>query len=165
MIYIPKGIRLIGHLVIVLGVLAWGQSHDGERPSNDGGETSESHLGYPQDWSSHHLVVTGEKGRDPIASGSREPRHVYNRVMREVAFEEGRHHPRRRRRNIKVDWAVSLENGFVPANQFPAKYRFDVTSESCGGDYVVFGLTITSGTQANIVGINNLYTEAGESEV
>jgi len=160
MIYNPKGIRLIGPLVIVLGVLAWGQSHDGERPSNDGGETSESHLGYPQDWSSHHLVVTGENGKDPIAAGSREPRHVYNRVMREVAFEEGRRHPRRRRRNIKVDWAVSLENGFVPPNQFPAKYRFDVTSESCGGDYVVFGLTVNSGTQANLVGVNNLYTEA-----
>ena len=27
-------------------------------------------------------------------------------------------------------------------------------------DYVVFGLTIASGTQANLVGINNLYTEA-----
>jgi len=80
--------------------------------------------------------------------------------MREVASEEGRRHPHRRRRSIQVDWSVSLENGFVPANQFPAKYRFEVATESCSGDYVVFGLTVASGTQANVVGINNLYTEA-----
>lgn len=82
--------------------------------------------------------------------------------MREVAKEgERRHrHPPLRQKSITVDWAVSLENGFVPANMFPAKYRFDVTAESCSGDYVVFGLTVNSGTQANLVGINNLYTEA-----
>ena len=61
---------------------------------------------------------------------------------------------------LKIDWAVSLENGYVPQNQFPAKYRFDVVAENCNSDYVVFGLTVTSGTQANLVGINNLYTGA-----
>ena len=61
---------------------------------------------------------------------------------------------------MKIDWSVSLENGFVPQNQFPAKYRFDVAAEDCNADYVLFGLTVTSGTQANLVGINNLYTEA-----
>jgi hypothetical protein len=82
--------------------------------------------------------------------------------MREVAKEgERRHrHPPLRHKSITLDWAVSLENGFVSANMFPAKYRFDVTAESCSGDYVVFGLTVNSGTQANLVGINNLYTEA-----
>ena len=48
----------------------------------------------------------------------------------------------------------------MPQNQFPAKYRFDVATEDCNSDYVVFGLTVTSGTQANLVGINNLYTGA-----
>jgi hypothetical protein len=61
---------------------------------------------------------------------------------------------------MKIDWAVSLENGYVPQNRFPAKYRFEVGAEDCNSDYVVFGLTVTSGTQANLVGINNLYTEA-----
>jgi hypothetical protein len=46
----------------------------------------------------------------------------------------------------------------VPQNQFPAKYQFGVSSENCNSDYVLFGLTVTSGTQANLVGINNLYT-------
>ena len=108
--------------------------------------------------------MTGEGGKDPFSSASKEPRHIYNRVMREVASEENRRRSHRRRhrsqRNIKVDWAVSLENGFVPTNHFPAKYRFDIASENCTGDYVVFGLTIAAGTQANLVGINNLYTEA-----
>src|SRR5437762_771578 len=119
---------------------------------------ADSHLGYPQDWSSHHLVITGDGAKDPLAHGWREPRHVYNRVMREDAIRNRRRHPRRNA--IKVDWAVSLENGFVPANQFPAKYRFDVSTQSCSGDYVVFALTVASGTQANLVGINNLYTAA-----
>jgi hypothetical protein len=141
---------------IVPGVAA--QDHpETERKSED--ETSR--LGYPQDWSSRHLIMTGENSKDPQAAGRHEPRHVYNRVMRENAIREareGRRHPRHRNA-IKVDWSVSLENGFVPANQFPAKYRFDVSSQSCSGDYVVFGLSVTTGTQANLVGINNLYTE------
>ena len=61
---------------------------------------------------------------------------------------------------MKIDWAVSLENGYVPQNQFPAKYQFDMVAENCNSDYIVFGLTVTSGTQANLVGINNLYTGA-----
>lgn len=56
------------------------------------------------------------------------PRHVYNRVMRENAIRAANRHPQHRHA-IKVDWSVSLENGFVPANQFPAKYRFDVSTQ------------------------------------
>jgi hypothetical protein len=139
----------------------YAQTDQRESAAKDGASANRPHLGYPQDWSSHHLLMTGDSGKDPVSAGSREPRHVYNRVMREVAIEsEKRHRRKRPNHHIKVDWSVSLENGFVPANQFPAKYRFDVGTESCSGDYVVFGLTVNSGTQANLVGINNLYTEA-----
>jgi hypothetical protein len=100
-----------------------------------------------------------------MAAGDRDPRHVYNLVMRQVALQNApRIMPRtglpQPRRRIKIDWAVSLENGYVPQNQFPAKYQFNVVQENCNSDYVVFGLTVTSGTQANLVGINNLYTNA-----
>ena len=81
--------------------------------------------------------------------------------MRQVAIDRFRHRERRERRArnpVKIDWAVSLENGYVPQNQFPAKYQFDVVNDNCNSDYIVFGLTVTSGTQANLVGINNLYT-------
>jgi hypothetical protein len=166
-----RQLKWIALAAVALSVVSWGQRNDRNVSPGDSDESATPHLGYPQDWSSRHLVMSGANGKDPFSSTSREPRHVYNRVMREVAREEGRRHrdddreegrrhPNRRRRNIKVDWSVSLENGFVPANQFPAKYRFDVSSESCSGDYVVFGLTVASGSQANIVGINNLYTEA-----
>ena len=162
MISNKKRVHVLFLLAIALCATAWAQRRVEESASDRGDETTKQHFGYPQDWSSRHLVMAGEDGQDPLRAGSREPRHVYNRVMREMAREgERRHrHPPLRQKNIKVDWAVSLENGFVPANQFPAKYRFDVSSESCTGDYVVFGLTVNTGTQANLVGINNLYTEA-----
>jgi hypothetical protein len=158
-----KKVQFVCLSVTLLTVVSWGQENERHEPGGNDA-VSQSHLGYPQDWSFRHLVMAGEGGRDAFSSPSKEPRHIYNRVMRQVASEEDRRHRHHRRhpsqRNIKVDWAVSLENGFVPTNHFPAKYRFDVSTESCTGDYVVFGLTIASGTQANLVGINNLYTEA-----
>jgi hypothetical protein len=117
-----------------------------------------THLGYPQDWSSRHLLMPGMRADDVLAAGERDPRHVYNMVMRQMAIERFRRRERRPQRSMKIDWAVSLENGYVPQNQFPAKYQFDVVNDSCSSDYVVYGLTVTSGTQANLVGINNLYT-------
>lgn len=44
---------------------------------------------------------------------------------------------------------------------YPSKYVFDVTqAPSCANDYVVLGLAATpaSGGQANIIGVNNLYS-------
>jgi len=118
----------------------------------------QTHLGYPQDWSSRHLLMPGTRPEDVLAAGARDPRYVYNLVMRQVAVENSNAWPPRPPRRMKIDWAVSLENGYVPANQFPAKYQFGIGAEDCNSDYIVFGLTVTSGTQANLVGINNLYT-------
>jgi hypothetical protein len=157
-----KKVQVLFLLAIALCATTWAQSPVQQNSSDRDDGTTKQHYGYPQDWSSRHLVMAGGSGQDPLRAGSREPRHVYNRVMREVAREgERRHgHPPLRQKTMKVDWAVSLENGFVPANMFPAKYRFDVTTESCSADYVVFGLTVNTTGQANVVVINNLYTEA-----
>ncbi len=119
-----------------------------------------SHLGYPQDWSSRHLLMPGARAEHVLAAGARDPRYVYNMVMRQVALRKERLPVPRHRRKIKIDWAVSLENGYVPENQFPAKYQFGIGGENCNSDYLLLGLTVTSGTQANLVGINNLYTAA-----
>jgi hypothetical protein len=145
--------------VLLLGSHLSGQTRMERTPS---GEESheQTHLGYPQDWSSRHLLMPGMRAEDVLKAGDREPRHVYNMVMRQVAVENLRHPVPRQRLSMEIDWAVSLENGYVPQNQFPAKYRFDVSAENCNTDYIVFGLTVTSGTQANLVGINNLYTGA-----
>ena len=130
-------------------------------PANNSSEgRGPVHLGYPQDWSSRHFLMPGDRVEEVIAAGSRDPRHVYNLVMRRVAIENARHTPRLIARRTKIDWSVSLENGFVPKSKFPAKYRFDISTENCNTDFAVFGLTVNSGTQANLVGINNLYTEA-----
>ena len=118
-----------------------------------------SHLGHPSDWSSRQLIMTGDDSRAALEAGKTEPRHVYNMARRRAAIAAGRHR-RPHKSAIQVDWAVSLENGFVPAGQSPAKYGFQLGTESCNGDYVLLGLTVSSGTQANLVGINNLYTGA-----
>jgi hypothetical protein len=138
-------------------------------PASEASGTRAKH-GYPMDWSSHHVIVTGNSPSTALKAGLSDPRHVYNQVRHMVAVRNAKVESRRERdrerkrrdfrRLPKVDWSVSLERGFVPANQFPAKFRFDVTSQDCNGDFVLFGLTVTSGTQANLVGINNLYTEA-----
>src|SRR5271163_1222397 len=119
-----------------------------------------SRLGYSQDWSSGHLLMPGTQPEDVLAARVRDPRLIHNLVMRQAAVENGRATGLRRRRRMKIDWSVSLENGYVPQNQYPAKYQFGIGKENCESDYAVFGLTVTTGTQANLVGINNLYTAA-----
>ncbi|MFZ0997741.1 MAG: hypothetical protein WA676_15860 [Candidatus Sulfotelmatobacter sp.] len=121
----------------------------------------QTHLGYPQDWSSQHLLMPGMRAEAVLTAGVvHDPRYVYNMVMRQVAVERSRPRVHPLPRHTEIDWAVSLEKGYVPQNQFPAKYQFDVVAENCNSDYIVFGLTVASGTQANLVGINNLYTGA-----
>ncbi len=148
--------------LLLLGIPLSGQAGT-ERTSPESASKERTHLGYTQDWSSRHLLMPGSRVEELTPARAHDPRHVYSSVMRQVALENARilrPRPPRRRRRMKVDWAVSLENGYVPPDQFPAKYQFGIDAEDCNADYVVFGLTVPSGTQANLVGINNLYTEA-----
>jgi len=49
---------------------------------------------------------------------------------------------------------------------YPAKYTFDVTAApSCASDFVVIGMAANpaAGAQANVVGVNNLYSTQGAS--
>jgi hypothetical protein len=64
------------------------------------------------------------------------------------------------RRGVKIDWAVNLGTGHVPANMFPAKYSFDTTGTPTCTDFVVYGLNVAGANrgQANMVGIKNLYS-------
>ncbi len=70
-------------------------------------------------------------------------------------------------RNIrsKVDWAVSLgglgTNSFMGAGESPAKYTFSTAATPSCSDFVVYVLGATNvavGTQADLVGLTNLYT-------
>jgi len=51
------------------------------------------------------------------------------------------------------------------AQMFPAKYVFDVNSApSCSSDFVAIGIPTSGvGTQANIIGLNNLYSNSGST--
>lgn len=152
--------RILIHLLLGLGLSASAFAQATTDGSKDPNETFVQHLGYPQDWSSRQLILTGNDSTTALKAGMIEPRHVYNMVRRRAALEQAKNYKKPRKNTIKVDWSVSLENGYVPANQSPAKYGYDVTVESCTNDFLVYGLTVTSGTQANLVGINNLYTNA-----
>ncbi len=61
------------------------------------------------------------------------------------------------------DWNFSLQtardNSGVPTNRYPAKYSFAPGgAANCATDFVVYGLNVQgSATQANLIGINNLY--------
>jgi hypothetical protein len=148
-------------VVFSLASLAQQSAQDGAR-ARDASDQPE-HLGYPQDWSARHLLLTSGNSTSALRAGVHEPRHVYNLIQRMVAEQNMRRGTRpRRTRSMKVDWAISLENGFVAPDQFPAKYRFDIATEDCNSDYTLFALQIAAGkpAQANIVGTSNLYTDA-----
>jgi len=152
--------------LLMLGISVFGQARM-DRPASPDAATEHVHLGYPLDWSSRHLLMPGARTEEIMAAAQHDPRYVYSLVMRQIALQNGRWGiptPRipvpRSKHRMKIDWAVSLENGYVPQNQFPAKYQFGISAENCNTDYAIFGLTVTSGTQANLVGINNLYTSA-----
>jgi hypothetical protein len=130
--------------------------------ANNTSEHVQPHYGFPTDWSSRQLVLSGKSAPATLAAGQREPRHVYNMVRRMAAVERRRRHHHRRDEHhaMKVDWAVSLENGYVLQSQYPAKYSFQVTSEDCNNDYVIFAVSVAAGkpAQGTVIGINNLYT-------
>jgi len=146
--------------VLLLGSHFSGQTRM-ERTSSGEESHEQTHLGYPQDWSSGHLLMPGMRAEDVLRAGDREPRYVYNMVMRQVAVENLRHHRLPRR-------AASDENrlgGFAgerlrSTESISCEIPVRRVRQNCNTDYIVFGLTVTSGTQANLVGINNLYTGA-----
>src|ERR1019366_7374640 len=96
---------------LLLGIPLLGQAGMGRISPGDASH-EQTHLGYPQDWSSRHLLMPDMRAEDVLTAGARDPRHVYNMVMRQVAVESFRRGVHRRRPRMKIDWAVSLENGY-----------------------------------------------------
>lgn len=76
----------------------------------------------------------------------------------------------RRNKNTKVDWSMSLgPTAGLAMGETPAVYTYNYASPSCSnltatppvvGDFVVYTINATPGvgTQANLVGLTNLYT-------
>ena len=76
-------------------------------------------------------------------------------------WDDHRHHdrvPNSSAPSVHRDWSMSLGSaGGLKPGQYPAKYNFSTSAATCN-DIVVFPAGLTgSGTQATIVGYNNLY--------
>ncbi|MGZ4732825.1 MAG: hypothetical protein ACXVZH_11855 [Terriglobales bacterium] len=161
--------RLIMPAVLFLAWLGLaGQAQDQAR---------QPHVGRVQDWSYRHVVLSGGLPAADLGRAKAEPRILSRLAERNLhrasartamgRFEKGdrgtTRPPRSRTRGLKIDWSVPLGAGIVAPYMFPAKYSFDINATpSCANDYVVFGLNVAGATpgQANLVGVNNLYSGA-----
>jgi len=63
-------------------------------------------------------------------------------------------------KHSKVDWAVSLgPTAGLAVGETPAIYTANYSSPSCANDFAIYTINATpSSTQANLVGLNNLYS-------
>ncbi|HXY14192.1 MAG TPA: hypothetical protein VEI26_06815 [Terriglobales bacterium] len=133
-------------------------------------ERWEGHIGLPQDWSTRHIIFTNGAPPEIAAAVARDPRSWIHWARRTAPLlyrrpSRGPELLHRPRRNMRVDWAVSLgPNGGMPIGETPAKYGFNTVGYSCAGDFVVYVIGATpSATQANILAFNNLYTGTASS--
>jgi hypothetical protein len=66
--------------LLLLGIPLSGQTRmetpETEMASPQGAGDGQTHLGYPQDWSSPHLLMSGTRAEDVLAAGAGDPRHV-----------------------------------------------------------------------------------------
>lgn len=73
------------------------------------------------------------------------------------------HHRLRHDTRSKVDWAVSLgPTSGMAFGESPAKYSFNPSQAPTCSDFVVYTIAASGnpGTQANLIGLTNLYTNA-----
>ncbi|MGO9640253.1 MAG: hypothetical protein ACLP1Y_02975 [Candidatus Acidiferrales bacterium] len=126
--------------------------------------------GAPEDWSHHHVVFSNPGTYvGSIRTGSfdkwykvvSDPRFNFQQVRRGGA-PGGGHGPiyiyRTNGTTLQRDWSQALGGAGVAPDTFPAKWQFDVSGNASCSDYVVFGVNAAgSASQANIVGVNNLY--------
>jgi hypothetical protein len=140
------------------------------------------HVGRVLDWSYHHIIVSGGLSAANLEAAKTEPRILFHLAERNLqrtgaspsqASQSPDGDPSAglagltltpKKPPLKRDWSVSLAAGTVAPNMFPAKFTLDITSApDCANDYVVFGLNIAgvTGGQANMVGLNQLYSGTG----
>ncbi len=130
-------------------------------------QTEKIHVGMVQDWSRKHMVVTAGGTPASHVQAGNNPRLLQNWVMRWHAHQfatpllsvSGSSVSLRKTKRPHSDWAISM-GGTLAADQYPAKYSFDIFAPpSCANDFVVFGINVNgSATQADLIGFNQLYT-------
>jgi hypothetical protein len=117
----------------------------------------------PIDWSSKHVIFTGGYTPEQLVRTWNEPRAYAQWLLhgnappdsgllrrRLRAWEP----ERRRSRDMRRDWAISLGAGGVAQGMWPAKYSFNVNATpSCTADFVVFPVNVSTGNaRANVIG-------------
>jgi hypothetical protein len=149
-------------------------------------ESNSRQVGYPDDWSHHHLVFSNPGTlEDALRSGTRDqwqritsdPRYRMQQMKRSQGdvearaagdtsasrqlYEEGLSDGGPSIANIGAlhrDWSMDMGSGAtVGVGQYPAKYSF-VGSPSCG-DFVVYNTNLAgASTQASLVAYSNIYS-------
>ncbi len=176
--HLIRVIALIAGLTMSVAVIAWGQT--GSNANANLPPTIHSGSA-PEDWSHHHVVYSNlGTESESIRTGTHDR---WLRVSSDPRYlmQQTRERGRRSRRGWGSpggasgggtqplaskparDWSLALGTGTVALGMSPAKFNFDVTaaitSANCTSDFVVYGLDVTgSSTQANLVGVNNLYS-------
>jgi hypothetical protein len=124
--------------------------------------------GIPQDWSNRHVIYTRNGSFEDMVKVRDDPRFINS--VRRWNMQEHTNQAKEagatgliKKKNSKVDWSVSLGHfAGMAIGETPAKYTFDPTAPPSCGDFVVFtidaGTHVAVGTQANLVGITNLYS-------
>lgn len=119
------------------------------------------------DWSSRHVLFPQSKSISMMIDLQRDPRYWQAALGRltppplpvRVQAPAGQNAVRLPGQGGR-DWNLALGGSLGPQNTFPGKFVFDVTQPaSCTADFLVTGInTAGSTTQANIIGLKNLYT-------
>jgi hypothetical protein len=132
------------------------------------------------DWSTRHVVFTQFAMSSALEAASRDPRaqmrwremeqretlRRLNQFRSRSYLQFGLRNPIRRfpertaSGSMHRDWNINLGTTGTANSMYPAKYTFNQnTTPSCTADFVVFPVNATGGAaQANIVGLNNLYS-------
>ena len=125
----------------------------------------------PLDWSSKHVLFPPGFTAKQAEKMLNEPR-VYAEWLLHGNAPPGSRlvrrrptPPRRSRREMERDWAVSLGGGGVAQGMSPAKYSFNVNATpSCTSDYVVFPVNASTGnTRADVAGTFTAEPAAGQT--
>ena len=131
-------------------------------------------LSLTHDWSHRHVVYTNTPTQMNAAmAATRDPRALSSYLRRVVAArnarerQEGRQE-RRTEKPFEVDWAFSMgtPNTATPiaANQYPAIFTQNFASPSCTADYLVMPVNVAgTATAANLIGVNQLYSNAART--
>jgi hypothetical protein len=132
------------------------------------------------DWSTRHTVFTQFATSSVLEAASRDPRAAMrwreleqvetlrrlNQFRSRSYLQFGLRNPtsrfpvRRASGSMQRDWSINLGTTGTANSMYPAKYTFNPsTAPSCTADFVVFPVSANgSATQANIVGLTNLYS-------